>query len=318
MDSSTKDLEHQIIALKASHNEYNTWVKYNGEKYYARKELGMHIPIVPGLSIHSYVGQPPVSPISKIYYFLKDDGSDDLKGQKSMTTMKSMHKFQTGVQEKSQPRRILVVGDVHGQVQALKNALALAKFEPEKGDHLIMLGDLIDRGYSSKETLDLAMELVSQGNTLVVRGNHEQMAIDAYASGNFIHWFTNGGNVAHEQIQGEKKYLDFMESMPFMHVHGSFVFVHAGINPISSIANQLTEDLLWIREPFIFDDGSMNNEFNFVVGHTPVQFINDKATTPIRHRNKLFIDTGAARGSGGKVTVYDIDSRKYWQASCVA
>ena len=215
-----------------------------------------------------------------------------------------------------QPRRILVVGDIHGQVKALKEALKSAKFEPKKGDYLIMLGDLIDRGYGSKETLDMAMKLVSQGNTLVVRGNHEQMALDAYASGNYSLWFPNGGLVSHEQIRGDKKYIDFMESMPFMHSYDSFIFAHAGLNPELPITNQQPEDLLWIREPFIFNEVAL--DYLIVVGHTPVQFLSSKASTPVRYQNKLFMDTGATFGNSGKVTVCDLYSKEYWQAKCVA
>lgn len=96
---------------------------------------------------------------------------------------------------KKRIRRILVAGDIHGQIKALKRALRQVNFNPKEGDYLIMLGDLIDRGYGSKETLDFAMKLVDRGDALVIRGNHEQMALDAYASGNFGHWFSNGGLV---------------------------------------------------------------------------------------------------------------------------
>lgn len=215
-----------------------------------------------------------------------------------------------------QPRRILVVADIHGQAKALKEALESAKFEPQKGDWLIMLGDLIDRGYDSKGTLDIAMELVKQGNALVVRGNHEQMAIDAYSSGDFSHWFANGGKVTHQQILGNKKYIDFMTSMPLIHFYDSFVFIHAGLNPKIPIANQTPRDLLWIREPFIFNKVDLDSLI--VVGHTPVQFLPSKDSIPVRYHNKLFMDTGAAFGNFGKVTVYDLYSKEYWQAQCVS
>lgn len=217
---------------------------------------------------------------------------------------------------KERPRRILVVADIHGQIKALEEALKSAKFNPKNGDYLIMLGDLIDRGYGSKEALDFAMELVKQGNGLVLRGNHEQMAIDAYESGYFQHWFSNGGLVAHQQILGDKKYLDFMKSLPLIHFHDSFIFVHAGLDPNAPIIEQDPEDLLWIREEFIVNE--ISTESTIIVGHTPVQYIIEGSSLPISYRNKIFMDTGAALGSnGGKVTVYDIHSEEYWQADCM-
>ena len=216
---------------------------------------------------------------------------------------------------KKSPKRILVVGDVHGQIKALRNALKSARFNPKKGDFLIMLGDLIDRGYGSKETLDFAMRLVHQGDALVLRGNHEQMAIDAYYYGDFSHWFANGGSFCHDQIMGDKRYIDFMESLPLIHIHESFIFVHAGLNPELPITNQQPEDLLWIREEFIIND--VAPEFTIIVGHTPVQHLSENESDPIKYQNKIFMDTGATLGGrGGKITVYDIHSGNYWQSKC--
>ena len=221
------------------------------------------------------------------------------------------------IDSKKYPKRILVVGDIHGQIKALKKALRLAKFNPKKGDYLIMLGDLIDRGYGSKETLDFAMKLVHQGNGLVIRGNHEQMAIDAYYSGDFSHWFSNGGDFCHKQILGNKRYIEFMESMPLMHTHESFIFVHAGLNPKLSITNQQPDDLLWIREQFIINEVAPGS--TIFAGHTPVQYLSENESDPIKYQNKIFMDTGAALGAnGGKVTVYDVYSENYWQSECIS
>lgn len=108
-----------------------------------------------------------------------------------------------------------------------------------------------------------------------------------------------------------------MKSMPLICSYGSFIFVHAGLNPEFPITNQYPEDLLWIREPFIFNE--IDTESTIVVGHTAVQFIMEDVSVPIRQQNKLFMDTGAALGAkGGKVTVYDIHSENFWQAKCKA
>ena len=218
---------------------------------------------------------------------------------------------------KKSPKRILVVGDVHGQIKALRNALKSARFNPKKGDFLIMLGDIIDRGYGSKETLDFAIELVKSGHGIVLRGNHEQMALDAYASNTFKHWFDNGGSFCHDQIMGDKRYIKFMESMPLMHTHESFIFVHAGLNPELPITNQDPVDLLWIREQFIINEVAPGSII--IVGHTPVQCIMEKVSEPITYQNKIFMDTGAALGGkGGRVTVMDIHSGNYWQSECIS
>lgn len=220
------------------------------------------------------------------------------------------------VVENRNDRRILVVGDIHGQIEALEEALSYARFTPEDGDFLIMLGDLIDRGYGSKETLDFAIELVESGHGIVLRGNHEQMALDAYASNNFKHWFDNGGEVTHNQIQGSANYINFMKSLPFVCQIGSILFVHAGFKPNISLDNQDPNDMIWIREEYIY--GNVFPDQIIFTGHTPVQCFTDNDPQPVCITNKIFIDTGAAYGKrGGFVTVCDMMFDNIWSAKCI-
>lgn len=66
--------------------------------------------------------------------------------------------------------RIAVFGDVHGCVDLLKKLLA--KIEEEyPGIPVYSTGDLIDRGPSSKEVVDLVIEK----NIQAVRGNHDDL-----------------------------------------------------------------------------------------------------------------------------------------------
>lgn len=212
--------------------------------------------------------------------------------------------------------RTLVVGDIHGQFEALENALNAAEFNPDKGDFLIMLGDLIDRGYGSKETLDFAIELVESGHGLVLRGNHEQMALDAYDFNDFTQWFNNGGEVAHKQILGESKYINFMRSLPYIHEIGTFIFTHAGFNPELPLDEQDIDDMLWIREKYICSD--IYPDRIIITGHTPVQCFGENQSVPLKYQNKIFMDTGAAYASyGGMVSVMDIHSECVWQSKCI-
>jgi serine/threonine protein phosphatase 1 len=65
------------------------------------------------------------------------------------------------------------VGDVHGEFAMLHRALAAAKFDPAK-DRLIGVGDLVDRGPQSFETLEFFARQPWAVSTL---GNHEVMAL---------------------------------------------------------------------------------------------------------------------------------------------
>jgi len=85
-------------------------------------------------------------------------------------------------------RRIVAIGDVHGDYQSLLDLLRTAALVDAKGawtggaTHLVLTGDMIDRGDHSAQVLDLLMDLEPQarkagGRLHALIGNHEAMDI---------------------------------------------------------------------------------------------------------------------------------------------
>src|ERR1700756_2415469 len=70
-----------------------------------------------------------------------------------------------------------VVGDVHGELDALTALLAHLGYDAEGGHpdgrHLVFVGDLCDRGPDSPGVIELVQRLVQSGRALVTLGNHE-------------------------------------------------------------------------------------------------------------------------------------------------
>ncbi|OOQ85699.1 Ser/Thr protein phosphatase family [Penicillium brasilianum] len=66
-------------------------------------------------------------------------------------------------------KRLVVVGDVHGCKEELEQLLKKIEFSVTDGDHLILTGDIINKGPDSGGVVDLARELGAS----CVRGNHE-------------------------------------------------------------------------------------------------------------------------------------------------
>ncbi|MBS4075359.1 metallophosphoesterase [Ameyamaea chiangmaiensis] len=64
-------------------------------------------------------------------------------------------------------RRIRVVGDVHGDVDAFRHAVATDRF-------VIQLGDLVDHGPDSPGALRLMTRLIDERRGLFVLGNHDR------------------------------------------------------------------------------------------------------------------------------------------------
>ena len=86
-------------------------------------------------------------------------------------------------------RHVWVVSDLHGCYQMLMADLRQRHFNPYE-DLLICVGDLIDRGPDSVKCL----QLLNEAWFYAVRGNHEQMALDALQNNDFGLWMMNGGN----------------------------------------------------------------------------------------------------------------------------
>ncbi len=70
-------------------------------------------------------------------------------------------------------KRVIVVGDVHGCIQELE--LLMEKVQPTHDDHIIFVGDLINKGPSSSKVIDLVQSI--RRNTCkvsILLGNHEE------------------------------------------------------------------------------------------------------------------------------------------------
>eukprot|EP00934_Nitzschia_sp_Nitz4_P004535 Nitzschia sp. Nitz4//scaffold151_size53849//41602//42648//NITZ4_006729-RA/size53849-snap-gene-0.33-mRNA-1//-1//CDS//3329537162//4525//frame0 len=82
---------------------------------------------------------------------------------------------ESNVQPVSSP--VTIVGDLHGQFFDLLNLLKVGGWPPSTS--YIFLGDFVDRGHNSVETLSLllCLKLKYPGNITLLRGNHESRQI---------------------------------------------------------------------------------------------------------------------------------------------
>ena len=196
-------------------------------------------------------------------------------------------------------RRIFVVGDIHGCLNKLNEKLLSVDFDKSK-DLLISVGDLIDRGEQNVECL----ELITQPWFRAVRGNHEQMAIDALnGSGDVNNWLANGGRwfflLDYDQEVLARALIAIAEKLPLIIEvdtdSGKYVIAHADY-PSNSyhFGKQVSEQhVIWNRERVSYAMDGEGDEITgakqFIFGHTPMS----KAS---QFKNQLYIDTGAVFG----------------------
>ena len=73
--------------------------------------------------------------------------------------------------------KLLVVGDIHGDLQRLKKVIEI--FDPKK-NFLIFLGDYADRGPNGLEVIDSITKLLNTypDRVFALQGNHESFTIN--------------------------------------------------------------------------------------------------------------------------------------------
>ena len=207
--------------------------------------------------------------------------------------------------------RVYAVGDIHGRADLLEALLpqidADCALYPCRRPILVFVGDYIDRGSHSREVLNLLLNCRRTRETVFLRGNHETFVHRFLAEPAILdEWRECGGletlmsyglmpsinpdadeqhQLADELARSiPQRHLQFLDALDLSFSCGDFLFVHAGIRPGVAIRRQREEDLLWIRDEFLFCERPFEK---FVVhGHTPVP-------APDIRSNRVNIDTGA-------------------------
>ena len=139
---------------------------------------------------------------------------------------------ESNVQPVSAP--VIVCGDIHGQFFDLMNLF-------EKGGDLpdqkyLFLGDYVDRGYNSVETLEylLCLKLKYQGKITLLRGNHESRQI-CFSYGFYEEITRKYGN-----SNPWRYFNDLFDYLPVAAIiEGKIFCVHGGLSPLISTVDQI-------------------------------------------------------------------------------
>lgn len=204
-------------------------------------------------------------------------------------------------------RRILLVSDIHGQFEALQDALDAAGYSPSR-DAIWVLGDMVDRGPDSS----LVVAWVREHAAVALCGNHEDMwlqATDHPGLDSLYNVVNNGGRATFQSFrQASARSLDeaiaWFRTLPTRHRTSVLAVVHGGFRPGVPWDRQTREDQLWIREDWFTRPPEPSIGVPVVFGHTPTQFLPQGQWGRVWHDpDRLGIDTGA--GMGGVVSLVD-------------
>lgn len=228
--------------------------------------------------------------------------------------------------------RYYVIGDIHGRLD-LYDALIAAIEEddasrPGLQTHIILLGDLVDRGPESAGVIAATRAWQTRRSVRVLAGNHEEMFLNSFKKPEVLrHFLKHGGRetvlsygLSRKQFNAmnldelfalmpqliPQADVDYMRSFEEMIIAGDYLFVHAGIDPAVPLDQQKRSDMLWIRDRFLDHEGALDKVV--VHGHTIFDKVMDCG-------NRIGIDTGAFRSGVLTALVLEGDQRRILQAS---
>lgn len=191
--------------------------------------------------------------------------------------------------EKNIKRRI-VVGDIHGCFNTFKT-LVENKIQLSKNDQLFLLGDYVNKGPKSAETIDYIISLKENGyHIATLRGNHEDILLDVEENTpEILPWILRDSPNMLEEKRLKTKYRTFFKSLLYYIELDDFILVHAAFN--FKIQNPFSDKnaMLWLRK--------FKNKKQFIQGKTIIhghqpQNIEDIIENVNKRKKVIGLDNG--------------------------
>lgn len=168
--------------------------------------------------------------------------------------------------------KYFVISDIHSYFDEMITSLSNHSFDSSNPKHhLLVLGDLFDRGPKTKEVLNYLYTLSKKGKCTIILGNHDVFLLEILSEKYDKVMFNvkhNGHGETLEQLTGIKanednlyqirskiveKYpylYDWISSFPLYLEMGKYIFVHGGIDGSNENWRSETSrrDFVWGQE----------------------------------------------------------------------
>ena len=237
-------------------------------------------------------------------------------------------------------RKIFCIPDIHGRSDLLLDALDLIEDQGynDNLDAVVFLGDMIDRGPDSKGVLDTIIRFQKgHKNVIVLRGNHEDFAVDYYVK-KLIHsrdaWYMNGGRQtewSYPDVRMTEEHIKFLASLPYHYQDDGFHFSHAPVprekhryGKVDGVLEYTVNELTWTymgsecdRKGALFDqhegprsdNGTGDRNLIGVCGHIH----RGRDVTSIREFPKYrMLDCGAGCWDEAPLAIHECHSGETW------
>lgn len=215
-----------------------------------------------------------------------------------------------------------VIADIHGCFETFRYLLEEI-LQPGRDDEICLLGDYINKGPSSKKTLDYLISLKERWTNLTtLMGNHEKYLIDALSDPGSFHLFIEKGGAQTlkdfdvDSVRSiPERYISFIRSLDDFKKTDSFLLVHAGLNFGLVDPFQDKNAMLNIRNmepiPTVFP-------MKIVHGHVPIPL--KRILEQGDENRNIFLDGGCVypqRKGMGFLVALELNSWKYYVKECI-
>lgn len=234
-------------------------------------------------------------------------------------------------------KRILVTSDIHGHLSYLKEVLKKAAFSDE--DVLFIVGDMIEKGPESLNTLRYIMELCKRGNVIPLIGNvdayrlmliYELSEENVYGFYNYVQNLRQwNGTSFYEELAAECGYrinnpedillsksdvinhfeneFSFLANLPTIVETQKYIFVHGGLRK-KKVSDNSAGNIFELTKYDAFAENTHEIFDKYVVaGHWPVVLYGSDIPqmNPIINREKriISIDGGCGVKKDGQLNL---------------
>ena len=245
--------------------------------------------------------------------------------------------------------RRLVIGDIHGSLEALKYVLNEAKYNPTE-DKVICVGDYIDTGAQSYEVVEFLLDLQSKAKhkPVFILGNHDEYWNKIFANdlsevrderfmtrlysdwlGEWEGAVTYDDYMCHSDEDILRHKSEFFDKLLSHHVEDHKLYLHAGYDPKIGLKETINlhgeKDLIWKRDLYeaAYDYWQRERQGEDVsaleiifdgfekifIGHTPTCKLG--INEPTKMGKLLNVDQGCK--INGTLTLWIEESESYFQ-----
>lgn len=230
------------------------------------------------------------------------------------------------------------IADLHGRYDLLLAAIERIELGNHSGGTIVFTGDYVDRGPQSRQIIERLIAGPSDPSRwkwICLQGNHEEIMLAVRADPELVGswWLPNGGGatlMSYGQKVGEladvgvipQEHIDWLKSLPLIHVDEHRIFVHAGVDETIPLDKQSAQTMQWMIYPDGYAFGHGNR--HVVHGHHQVE------DGPLLFSGRTDLDTFAwftgrlvigvfdDEKAGGPMATIEIKGPPIWELSVPA